>query len=366
MTRVRSSLVAALAVVLTVLVAPPPAQAAVPSYVALGDSYASGTGTRSYIADGTSCQRSTYAYPSLIAAASGYALNFRACSGARIADVTDTQLSALTATTSYVRSRSAATTPGSPTCSPRARCRRGRPTATARSTAPRATSAARCPPSWPRCTPRSAPAHRARSWWSSATHASSTARTAAPSPGSAPAEETKLNATADLLNATTAAQASAAASVRRPDDALHRARVVRQPGVDQRPLLPDLRGLPPQPFRARLGLHPHRQPAADRRRRHGHPLGAGGGPRRGRRAGRAPTDVRRRRLPHRTGVVPAARPPLRRGSQGRRAARHRPRPVARPPGPVSVRRTVRRCCLPGRRRPVATPQPTRCCRRRRP
>ena len=102
MTRVRSSLVAALAAVLTVVVAPPPAQAAAPTYVALGDSYASGTGTRSYIADGTSCQRSTSAYPSLIAAASGYALNFRACSGARIADVTNTQLSALTATTSYV------------------------------------------------------------------------------------------------------------------------------------------------------------------------------------------------------------------------------------------------------------------------
>src|SRR5688572_24952713 len=102
MTRVRCSLVAALAAALTVLVAPLPAQAAAPSYVALGDSYASGTGTRSYLADGTRCQRSTYAYPSLIAAASGYALNFRACSGARIADVTNTQLSALSAATSYV------------------------------------------------------------------------------------------------------------------------------------------------------------------------------------------------------------------------------------------------------------------------
>ena len=79
-----------------------PAQAAAPSYVALGDSYASGTGTRSYISDGTSCQRSTQAYPSLIAAARGYALNFRACSGARIPDVTATQLSALTPATSYV------------------------------------------------------------------------------------------------------------------------------------------------------------------------------------------------------------------------------------------------------------------------
>ena len=43
-----------------------------------------------------------YAYPSLIASAKGYALNFRACSGAKISDVTTSQLSALTASTSYV------------------------------------------------------------------------------------------------------------------------------------------------------------------------------------------------------------------------------------------------------------------------
>ena len=80
----------------------PPAQAAAPSYVALGDSYSSGTGTRSYISDGTSCQRSTYAYPSLLAAQRGYALNFRACSGATITDVTNSQLSALGTGTSFV------------------------------------------------------------------------------------------------------------------------------------------------------------------------------------------------------------------------------------------------------------------------
>ncbi|KQY57571.1 MULTISPECIES: SGNH/GDSL hydrolase family protein [unclassified Nocardioides] len=98
-----SGAVAAAASVLTAtLVAAPAAHAAGPSYVALGDSYASGTGTRSYIDDGTSCQRSTYAYPSLIAAARGYSLNFRACSGARIPDVTNNQLSALTSTTKYV------------------------------------------------------------------------------------------------------------------------------------------------------------------------------------------------------------------------------------------------------------------------
>lgn len=79
-----------------------PAGAAGSSYVALGDSYSSGVGTRTYINDGTSCARSVYAYPSLIASAKGYALNFRACSGATVADVTNTQLSALTTSTAYV------------------------------------------------------------------------------------------------------------------------------------------------------------------------------------------------------------------------------------------------------------------------
>ncbi|MGH3362003.1 MAG: SGNH/GDSL hydrolase family protein [Nocardioides sp.] len=94
--------IALLLPLLPALALQPAAHAAPPSYVALGDSYSSGTGTRSYIADGTSCQRSTYAYPSLIAAARNYALNFRACSGARIPDVTNTQLSALGTGTNYV------------------------------------------------------------------------------------------------------------------------------------------------------------------------------------------------------------------------------------------------------------------------
>lgn len=84
------------------LISPPGAGAAAASYVALGDSYSSGVGTRAYINDGSSCQRSVYAYPSLIAAAKGYALNFRACSGARVSDVTSGQLSALSTSTTYV------------------------------------------------------------------------------------------------------------------------------------------------------------------------------------------------------------------------------------------------------------------------
>ena len=95
--------VAALAVPLApALAVQEAAHAAGPAYVALGDSYSSGVGTRSYIDDGTECQRSTFAYPSLISAQRGYALDFRACSGATIPDVTNTQLGALNAATSYV------------------------------------------------------------------------------------------------------------------------------------------------------------------------------------------------------------------------------------------------------------------------
>jgi lysophospholipase L1-like esterase len=84
------------------LASSPQAHAAGESYVALGDSYSSGVGTRSYIDDGTECQRSTLAYPSLIAAQRGYALDFRACSGATTADVANTQLGALNGGTSFV------------------------------------------------------------------------------------------------------------------------------------------------------------------------------------------------------------------------------------------------------------------------
>ena len=99
---VRGLALAAPALLLTPLLAAAPAEAAAPSYVALGDSYASGTGTGSYIADGTECLRSTSAYPSLIASARGYTLNFRACSGAVVDDVVSAQLPALSTSTAYV------------------------------------------------------------------------------------------------------------------------------------------------------------------------------------------------------------------------------------------------------------------------
>ncbi len=102
MARRRALVTAALGAVAALLLPATTAAAVPPAYVALGDSYSSGTGTRSYLDDGTSCLRSTYAYPSLIAAAKGYALNFRACSGATVADVASLQLPALSASTAYV------------------------------------------------------------------------------------------------------------------------------------------------------------------------------------------------------------------------------------------------------------------------
>ena len=84
-----------LTLVATIAVGAPAGAAAQPRYVALGDSYSSGTGTRAYLADGTSCQRSVRAYPSLVAAAGGLSLNLRACSGATTSDIATTQLSAL-------------------------------------------------------------------------------------------------------------------------------------------------------------------------------------------------------------------------------------------------------------------------------
>lgn len=102
MARRRALVLTALAAVAAFVLGAAPASAAPAAYVALGDSYSSGTGTRSYISDGTSCLRSVYAYPSLIASAKGYALNLRACSGAKVADVAATQLSALSSTTAYV------------------------------------------------------------------------------------------------------------------------------------------------------------------------------------------------------------------------------------------------------------------------
>jgi hypothetical protein len=71
--------------------------------VALGDSYASGVGAGSYLADSGDCKRSTKAHPYLWAAAnSPSSFAFTACSGARTGDVLSGQLGPLNTATGLV------------------------------------------------------------------------------------------------------------------------------------------------------------------------------------------------------------------------------------------------------------------------
>ncbi|WP_019634364.1 SGNH/GDSL hydrolase family protein [Actinomadura atramentaria] len=73
-----------------------PASAAGPAYVALGDSYSSGTGTGSYDPSAGDCQRSGKAYPRLWAAEHKPAkFAFAACAGATTSTVQSAQLGAL-------------------------------------------------------------------------------------------------------------------------------------------------------------------------------------------------------------------------------------------------------------------------------
>ena len=78
----------------------PVASAATIDYVALGDSYSSGTGAGDYL--DSSCKRSSNAYPSLYAAQTSASLDFQACSGATTADVLNNQVGALSAGTDLV------------------------------------------------------------------------------------------------------------------------------------------------------------------------------------------------------------------------------------------------------------------------
>jgi len=72
-----------------------PAAAAADRYVALGDSFSSGVGTGSYTLS-SSCKRSVYAYPYLLAQQrANTSLSFVACSGATTNDLLSSQISAL-------------------------------------------------------------------------------------------------------------------------------------------------------------------------------------------------------------------------------------------------------------------------------
>ncbi len=98
----RGSIVTATTVALVALLVAlgaTPAQAAATNYVALGDSYSAGVGTRDKQDD---CYRSPYGYPALIGDAYGLTLDYQACSGAVTADVANNQVQALGSATTHV------------------------------------------------------------------------------------------------------------------------------------------------------------------------------------------------------------------------------------------------------------------------
>ena len=98
-TIVATSVAAALA---AVVVPVSSARAVEGEYVAVGDSYASGLGTRAYYPDSGACKRSPHAYAVDHAARLGVELSFQACAGAAVSDVRSGQLGTLDAGTGLV------------------------------------------------------------------------------------------------------------------------------------------------------------------------------------------------------------------------------------------------------------------------
>jgi lysophospholipase L1-like esterase len=87
---------------LAVVLAAPAAAGAAERYVALGDSYSAGTGTRDYRLD-PRCERGRYAYPALVAARRpGLELVFAACGGATTGDVLAKQVANVDGATRWV------------------------------------------------------------------------------------------------------------------------------------------------------------------------------------------------------------------------------------------------------------------------
>ncbi|HTX60662.1 MAG TPA: GDSL-type esterase/lipase family protein, partial [Verrucomicrobiae bacterium] len=80
----------------------PAAAASASQYVALGDSYSAGVGTRVFYEESGECDRSPDAYPPKIASKHSYTLNFEACSGAKTGEVIEKQLGKLTSSTALV------------------------------------------------------------------------------------------------------------------------------------------------------------------------------------------------------------------------------------------------------------------------
>jgi lysophospholipase L1-like esterase len=92
----------AIATLMVLALAVPAASASATNYTALGDSYSSGVGTRTFYNDGTECKRSPLAYPPKVAADKKLTLTFAACSGAKTSDVLNKQLGSLNSSTAYV------------------------------------------------------------------------------------------------------------------------------------------------------------------------------------------------------------------------------------------------------------------------
>jgi lysophospholipase L1-like esterase len=100
--RLALAVAAVSAATLSLAVSPASAQSAV-SYVALGDSYASGVGAGDYLSASGSCDQSPNAYPALWAAANDPASYVSdACSGATTSSVLSSQLGALSPSTTLV------------------------------------------------------------------------------------------------------------------------------------------------------------------------------------------------------------------------------------------------------------------------
>src|SRR5581483_7648472 len=91
-----------LAALVAGVLVPAASAAALPQYVDLGDSYASGVGSRVFYEESGSCKRSPEAYGPKVAAARGYTLSFQACSGAKTTEVNEKQLGTLSSSTALV------------------------------------------------------------------------------------------------------------------------------------------------------------------------------------------------------------------------------------------------------------------------
>ena len=149
-----------------------------------------------------------------------------------------------------------------------------------------------------------------RRWSWSATRGSSWARTATPLTWFSPAEESRLNQTADLLNGSCSRgrrRPTASGSPTRPAASSATRSATTRSGSTGSPTR-SARATTPTSAGHSSGYAPRGRAGCSASRSHATAGGARGGPRPGRRAGRAAAAVRRPRPHDRAGAVPGARP----------------------------------------------------------